>query len=427
MTETIGRQLRQAREERNLTLEQVAQATHIRLHYLEALERGDFSRLPSKAQGRGFLRAYAGYLGLNPEPLLSSLDGEAPISPVALPSDALPEPLPGAQASLESATLIFAEVGQRLHERRELLGLSLEEVERNTRLRQHYLQALEAGDLDGLPSPVQGRGMLYNYATFLSLDPEPLLLRYADGLQVRLAEKQAKRPKRPSPRSTRQPTPASLRRLLSSDYLIGGVLGLSLIGFMIWGAIRINTLRRSEQPSATVPSIAEALRITPEVPSSEVPTASALPTEARPTQGTLPAVPDDTTEQPDISATPVATGPGEGSAPVQIYITVLHRAWLRVTVDGVVEFEGRVGPGNAYTFAGEVQIEVLTGNGAALQLFFNQTDLGVLGVYGEVVYRIFTKDGMVLPTPTITSTPTPTRAATATPVATEQPQPTPLP
>src|SRR3989337_4257755 len=105
MTETIGRQLRQAREERNLTLEQVAQATHIRLHYLEALERGDFSRLPSKAQGRGFLRAYAGYLGLNPEPFLSSLDGEAPISPVALPSDGLPEPFPGAQASLESAQL----------------------------------------------------------------------------------------------------------------------------------------------------------------------------------------------------------------------------------------------------------------------------------------------------------------------------------
>ena len=427
MIETIGQQLRQARQERNLTLEQAAQATHIRLHYLEALERGDFSRLPSKAQGRGFLRAYAGYLGLNPEPFLSSLDGEAHFSPVALAPESLPKPLPGAQAALEGAIVIFAEVGHQLHERRELLGLSLEEVERNTRLRRHYLQALEAGDLDGLPSPVQGRGMLYNYASFLSLDPEPLLLRYADGLQTRLAEKQAKRPRPPSPRSTRQPTPASLRRLLSNDFLIGGVLGLSLVGFVIWGAIRINALRRSEQPSATVPSIAEALRITPEMTSSEVPTASASPTEVIPAEGTLPAVPVDATEQPAIEGSPVATGPGEGSAPVQIYITVLHRAWLRVTVDGEVEFEGRVGPGNAYTFAGEVQIEVLTGNGAALQLFFNQTDLGILGEYGEVVYRLFTKDGMVLPTPTITSTPTPTRAATATPAATEQPQPTPLP
>jgi cytoskeletal protein RodZ len=269
--------------------------------------------------------------------------------------------------------------------------------------------------------------MLYNYASFLSLDPEPLLLRYADGLQARLAEKQAKRPKPPSPRSTRQPTPASLRRLLSSDFFIGGILGLSLVGFVIWGAIRISALRRSAQPSATVPSIAEALRITPQMTSSEVPTASASPTEVIPAQGTLPAVPVDATEQPAIEGTPVATGPGEGSAPVQIYITVLHRAWLRVTVDGEVEFEGRVGPGNAYTFAGEVQIEVLTGNGAALQLFFNQTDLGILGEYGEVVYRLFTKEGMVLPTPTITSTPTPTLAATATPAATEQPPPTPLP
>lgn len=427
MTETIGQQLRQAREQRNLTLEQAAQATHIRVHYLEALERGDLSRLPSKAQGRGFLRAYAGYLGLNPVALLKSLDGESPVPSLSLASEDLPEPLSRPPSSQEGARVIFAEVGQRLRERRELLGLSLEEVERNTRLRRHYLVALETGDLDGLPSPVQGRGMLFNYANFLSLDPDPLLLRYADGLQVRLAEKQADRPRPPTPRPTRKSTPGSLSRLFSSDILIGGVLGLALIAFVIWGVIRINALRSSQPPSPTVPSIADALRVTPQVTASEVPTASASPTEANLVESTLPPIPPDTTEQPTIEGAPIAPGPGEGNAPVQIYITVLHRAWLRVTVDGELEFEGRVAPGNAYTFAGEVQVEVLTSNGAALQLFFNQTDLGVMGEYGEVVYRLFTRDGMVLPTPTITLTPTSTQISTETPVATEQPLPTPLP
>ncbi len=94
-------------------------------------------------------------------------------------------------AEPESAEAIFTEVGKLLLRQRELLGLSLEDIERHTHLRQHYLQALEAGDLEGLPSPVQARGMLNNYAAFLGMDPETLLLRFADGLQARLQAKRA--------------------------------------------------------------------------------------------------------------------------------------------------------------------------------------------------------------------------------------------
>ena len=39
----------------------------------------------------------------------------------------------------------------------------------------------------GLPSPVQGRGMLKNYADFLGLESDTLLLTFADGLQTGLA------------------------------------------------------------------------------------------------------------------------------------------------------------------------------------------------------------------------------------------------
>ncbi len=91
MSETIGDKLKRAREARQLTLEQVAQTTRIRPRYLEALERGDLSAIPSNAQARGFLRIYAEFLGLDsnslvpvrpaePEPA-SSLDVEPPSAP----------------------------------------------------------------------------------------------------------------------------------------------------------------------------------------------------------------------------------------------------------------------------------------------------------------------------------------------------------
>ena len=47
-----------------------------------------------------------------------------------------------------------------------------------------YLQALEAGEFDHLPSSVQARGMLNNYAHFLDLDVDALLLTFAEGLQT---------------------------------------------------------------------------------------------------------------------------------------------------------------------------------------------------------------------------------------------------
>jgi hypothetical protein len=101
--------------------------------------------------------------------------------------------------------------------------------------------------------------------------------------------------------------------------------------------------------------------------------------------------------------------------PVQIYIVVRQRAWLQVIVDGETAFSGRVIPGGAYTFSGDEQVEILTGNGAGLVVYYNQQDLGPLGFYGEVVNQIYSVEGILAPTPTQTSTPTATPPVTPTP------------
>ena len=83
---------------------------------------------------------------------------------------------------------IFKKIGNILLTQREALGITLEEVERHTHLKMHYLKYLEAGEFDNLPSPVQGKGMLNNYARFLELDSEQVLLLFADALQIRREE-----------------------------------------------------------------------------------------------------------------------------------------------------------------------------------------------------------------------------------------------
>jgi len=417
MSETIGQKLHQARKGRNISLEQVAEETHIRLHYLQALEAGDFDQLPSEAHVRGFLRAYAGYLGLAPQSLLDilgeeehgSIDADIEMKEVSSPDE---------QESPRNSVLIFKELGEKLQQQREMLGFSLEAVERNIHIRLHYLQALEDGNLDGLPSPVQGRGMLQNYAAFLGMDVEPILLQYADGLQAQLSEKRATRSISPKNKPSRTRMAIPLRRFFPGDWMLGAFLVVALVAFTIWGVIRISSFQSNQAPVETVPSIGEALQAIPDTLLSETLSPTDTPIAEISETELSPGFVENTTEQPpaeDTQATPVPT---VSDAPVQIYVSVLRRAWMRVSVDEQIEFEGRVIPGSAYSFAGEFQIELLTGNGAALQVFFNETDLGVLGVYGEVVYRVFTPEGVQLPTPTITPIPTITPMASPTPQST---------
>jgi len=103
------------------------------------------------------------------------------------------------------------------------------------------------------------------------------------------------------------------------------------------------------------------------------------------------------------------------NAPLQVYIVARQRAWLRITVDDKVKFLGRVIPGNAYAFSGDKAIELLTGNAAGLQVFFNQNDLGALGMTGEVKGLIFTQEGILYPTFAVLPTRTPSAEETITP------------
>ena len=63
----LGEGLRRARMELGMTLEDVEAATKIRRPYLEALEAEDFSVFAAPVYGKGFLRSYAIFLGLDAE------------------------------------------------------------------------------------------------------------------------------------------------------------------------------------------------------------------------------------------------------------------------------------------------------------------------------------------------------------------------
>ncbi len=74
---TVGSYLREVRESKGIGLEEAAKVTRIGRNYLAAIEDGAFDKLPSSAYVKGFLRVYAGFLGLSGDEVIAMLDNSA--------------------------------------------------------------------------------------------------------------------------------------------------------------------------------------------------------------------------------------------------------------------------------------------------------------------------------------------------------------
>lgn len=291
------------------------------------------------------------------------------------------------------------EIGRIMQETREQIGLTLEEVENTIHIRIRYLQLLEDGNLEALPSPVQARGFLRNYIEFLGLDSQLLMIQYAEALQRKVQSKAGKVGlSEPSVRKKRI-------RLgwVTSDRMIYTVLVIILTVALIWGGSKIFA-----QIQADRNDVAEIAAL-----SSITPTANLAPTDPPRTlepEGTqLPGIVLQISPTSELALSlDFATG-------VNITLVIEQRAWLQVQVDGEQQFSGRASAGDVFEYRGTESIEVLTGNAGGVRVYFNGNDQGLLGGIDQRELRIWSPAGFITTTPTITLTPAETNTATITP------------
>ena len=83
----IGADLRNARQARRLSIEQIARVTKISPSVLRAIDRNDFDSVPGGLFTRGFLRAYAREVGLDPEEIVQLYRTEFEQPEIAVPTE----------------------------------------------------------------------------------------------------------------------------------------------------------------------------------------------------------------------------------------------------------------------------------------------------------------------------------------------------
>jgi cytoskeletal protein RodZ len=93
----FGTYLRQAREKRGISLQQVSVTTKISARVLDALERNDPSKLPGAIFSRAFVRSYAREVGLEPELAVANFVA-------AFPEESGAEDMPSATTAEDAET-----------------------------------------------------------------------------------------------------------------------------------------------------------------------------------------------------------------------------------------------------------------------------------------------------------------------------------
>ncbi len=118
---SVGIQLRRAREQRKLTLTQVSRDLRLKEEILRAIESGQHSSLPSVSFATGYVRAYAGYLGIDPRGASIKFKDEVGAPAIVVSTLNVPKPMresrfPGrfmVSASLVLGALVYG--GWYLH------------------------------------------------------------------------------------------------------------------------------------------------------------------------------------------------------------------------------------------------------------------------------------------------------------------------
>lgn len=99
--ESLATQLRKAREQKGISLRDIADSTLINIRFLEEIDAGNFAFLP-QTYVRAFLREYAVAVGLSPDEVMRAYDApSSPGTPEEAAPVAPPDPAPSAPPSPE--------------------------------------------------------------------------------------------------------------------------------------------------------------------------------------------------------------------------------------------------------------------------------------------------------------------------------------
>lgn len=306
---------------------------------------------------------------------------------------------------------VLKEIGAILRARRESLGLSLKDVEEQTKLKPRYLALVEEGDDS---SPYLGttyfKAYLKSYADFLGLEGTAFSRKYQELIDRERSSMSAAQqaagartgrqqktitadtgPARaidtetPPARGAQEPVVQkelphpvnhgafprhARRRKVRRNLWLPAAVTLVLLAGLFYGLVYWHNWRQPQVPPRTPETAEQPSQPSVSIPGTDHPGTSQNPTPVRRT---------DSDRETTIFSAPFQ--------PLDLVLRVEGQSepcWLRIVSDGSQVFEGTLNPGQERQCTGQKEIRVLAGKPWTLRLILNGVDLGIAGPVGPV-------------------------------------------
>lgn len=249
-------------------------------------------------------------------------------------------------------------VGDILRRARLRIGVTIEQVAANIRIRASYLEAIEEGQLEKLPGRVYALGFIRTYAEHLGLDGDKI---------VQLLKRQSGEKVEQKPLGSTLP--------VDEDHSVPTLKTLGIVGMMtITGLSLYSFYLSSDHHQRAVPSVPADLR--------EQMTLLSKPQVAPPTkeeQATESAL-----EQKPTAAAEEVPPPAAGHP---IVLQATDHVWLEIkNAEGKTIFSRVISAGEEYWVPEDQQGLVMTlGNAGGLQIVVDGEKLPILGPKGKVI------------------------------------------
>ncbi|HEX9759035.1 MAG TPA: RodZ domain-containing protein [Nitrospiria bacterium] len=290
-------------------------------------------------------------------------------------------------------------LGKYLQRVRKEKGISLEHIASRTKINPIYLKALEEDDLAKAPNQVFARGFIRSYLRTLSLDEKDVLIRYESFISEFFLSSKEKEQRSISSSPEAFTTIKGNRVGLLG--FAGGLVALVLLIFLLV----------SQKPGDSLESqaIPQEVRVPHPLPVSQ---------DYQPIISLIEPGPSETKTKPELrnSMTPLVVEKKESKPlnpplnqtltqlpqtpiaspiekPLSLLIEALEQSWVLVYLDGTVEKEMTLQPGERYTLRAEHQFLVTLGNAGGIRMELNGKPLAPYGESGQVVRDILIKKG----------------------------------
>jgi cytoskeleton protein RodZ len=282
-------------------------------------------------------------------------------------------------------------LGGYLRRERELRKISLRELSKNTRVREHLLKAIEEDRQDLLPSPTFVKGFLNAYAKYIGLDANEIILRYQRGLTGTKEIGPDVTPEKESKQNAKH-------GWVVATAIVGGVIAAGIVAYLLLlqpSGPHVEPLpatpaeKEAQMPPPSSPQITEAPAPQKVVPPAPPQIAGTTPPKAQ--SPGMPATPAAPAPAPALPQTG-GTSPPQKGKPISLQLRAVELTWVSVKADNQAERDMMLRPGETIPLEAVNQMYVLVGNAGGLDLVYNGKPLQRFGNSGDVVGLAFTPE-----------------------------------